>query len=92
MSRLVVLKLGGRVAAEAVRDALAHVDGPVVVVHGAGPQITEEMARLGLEPTFVRGLRVTTPAVLEVVRASLAHVNAEVCAAIQCPSPDSSCR
>ena len=60
MSRLVVLKLGGRVAAETVRDALAHVDGPAVVVHGAGPQITEEMARLGLEPTFVRGRRVTT--------------------------------
>ena len=82
MSRLVVLKLGGRVAAETVRDALAHVDGPAVVVHGAGPQITEEMARLGLEPTFVRGRRVTTPAVLEVVRASLDRVNAEVCAAI----------
>jgi len=82
MSRLVVLKLGGRVAAETVRDALAHVDGPAVVVHGAGPQITEEMARLGLEPTFVRGRRVTTPAVLEVVRASLDRVNAEVCAAV----------
>ena len=82
MSRLVVLKLGGRVAAKTVRDALAHVDGRVVVVHGAGPQITEEMARLGLEPTFVRGRRVTTPAVLEVVRASLDRVNAEVCAAI----------
>ena len=82
MSRLVVLKLGGRVAAKTVRDALAHVDGRAVVVHGAGPQITEEMARLGLEPTFVRGRRVTTPAVLEVVRASLDRVNAEVCAAI----------
>ena len=82
MRRLVVLKLGGRVAADTVRDALAHVGGPAVVVHGAGPQITDEMARLGLEPTFVRGRRVTTPAVLEVVRASLDRVNAEVCAAI----------
>jgi acetylglutamate kinase len=82
MRRLVVLKLGGRVAADTVRDALAHVGGPAVVVHGAGPQITEEMARLGLEPTFVRGRRVTTPAVLEVVRASLDRVNAEVCAAV----------
>jgi acetylglutamate kinase len=82
VSRLVVLKLGGRVAADAVRDALAHVGGAAVVVHGAGPQITEEMARRGIEPRFVRGRRVTTPGVLEVVRSMLDAVNAEVCAAI----------
>ena len=78
----VVLKLGGRVAAGAVRAALAGIDGPVVVVHGAGPQITAEMARRGIEPSFVDGRRVTTPAVLDVVRESLAGVNAELCAAI----------
>ncbi|HEX6725328.1 MAG TPA: acetylglutamate kinase [Gaiella sp.] len=78
----VVLKLGGRVAADAVRGALAGIDGPVVVVHGAGPQITAEMARRGIEPAFVAGRRVTTPAVLDVVRESLAAVNAELCAAI----------
>jgi len=78
----VVLKLGGRVAAGVVRTALAEVDGPVVVVHGAGPQITAEMERRGIEPSFVDGRRVTTPAVLEVVRESLAAVNAELCAAI----------
>jgi acetylglutamate kinase len=78
----VVLKLGGRVAAGAVRTALDGIDGPVVVVHGAGPQITAEMARRGIVPTFVAGRRVTTPAVLDVVRESLAAVNAELCAAI----------
>ena len=78
----VVLKLGGRVAAEAVQAALAEVDGPVVIVHGAGPQITAGMERRGISPTFVAGRRVTTPEVLEVVRESLAAVNAEVCAAI----------
>lgn len=82
MSDLVVLKLGGRVAADAVRDALARIGGPVVVVHGAGPQITDEMTRRGIEPVFVRGRRVTTPEVLEVVRASFESVNREVCAAI----------
>ena len=80
--RPVVLKLGGRVAAGAVRTALAGIDGPVVVVHGAGPQITAEMERRGIEPSFVDGRRVTTPAVLDVVRESLAAVNAELCAAI----------
>jgi acetylglutamate kinase len=78
----VVLKLGGRVAAGAVRAALAEVGGPVVVVHGAGPQITAEMQRRGIEPAFVDGRRVTTPAVLAVVRESLAEVNAELCAVI----------
>jgi acetylglutamate kinase len=79
---IAVVKLGGRVAAGAVRDALARAGDAAVVVHGAGPQITDEMARRGIEPVFVRGRRVTTPDVLEVVRESLEAVNAEVCAAI----------
>ena len=54
----------------------------VVVVHGAGPQITAEMERRGIEPEFVGGRRVTTPDVLDVVAESLLAVNAEVCAAI----------
>ena len=78
----VVLKLGGRVAAASVRSALAEAGPRTVVVHGAGPQISSEMERRGIEPTFVRGRRVTTAEVLEVVRASLAAVNAEVCDAI----------
>lgn len=83
MSR-VVLKLGGRVAAAqaAMAPLLLDEGHEVVVVHGAGPQITEEMERRGIEPRFVDGRRVTTPQVLEVVRESLAAVNAEVCAAI----------
>ena len=66
----VVLKLGGRVAAASVRSALAEAGPHTVVVHGAGPQISREMERRGIEPAFVRGRRVTTPEVLEVVRAS----------------------
>ncbi len=78
----VVVKLGGRVAADAVHAALGDVDGPVVVVHGAGPQITAEMERRGIEAVFVDGRRVTTPDVLDVVREALLAVNAELCAAI----------
>ena len=83
MSR-VVLKLGGRVAGVAAEQALAlrAAGNDVVIVHGAGPQITAEMERRGIVPTFVDGRRVTTAEVLEVVRASLAEVNCEVCAAI----------
>lgn len=83
MSRI-VLKLGGRVAAVAAGEALAlrAAGHDVVVVHGAGPQITAEMERRGIVPSFVDGRRVTTPEVLRVVRHSLARVNSEVCAAI----------
>jgi acetylglutamate kinase len=55
---------------------------PAVVVHGAGPQISAEMERRGLRPRFVAGRRVTTPAVLEIVRESFAEVSARVCEAI----------
>ena len=37
-------------------------------MHGAGPQITAEMERRGIEPAFVDGRRVTTGEVLDVVR------------------------
>jgi acetylglutamate kinase len=80
----VVIKLGGRVAAGAaaqVRELVAAGD-EVVVVHGAGPQITLELERRGIPVEFVRGRRVTSAATLDVVRQSLLAVGAEVCAAI----------
>jgi len=80
----VVLKLGGRVAAEAAAQALdlCHAGRQVVVVHGAGPQISAEMKRLGIPVEFVDGRRVTDPAALAIVRASLVAVGAEVSAAL----------
>ena len=77
----VVLKVGGA-STGGIAATVAALDGPVCVVHGAGPQISEAMACRGLVPQFVDGRRVTTPAVLEVVRESFAAVNASVCAAI----------
>jgi acetylglutamate kinase len=78
----IVLKVGGAVSDD-VAEYLAALDGgPVVVVHGAGPQISAEMQRRGLPVEFVDGRRVTTEAGIEVVRELLADVNARVCAAI----------
>ena len=73
----VVVKLGGRVAEGSTErvTALADAGNEVCVVHGAGPQISLEMERRGLEVRFVRGRRYTTPETLEVVRASLAEIN-----------------
>jgi acetylglutamate kinase len=78
------VKLGGRVAAESVGHALAlHAAGDeVLVVHGAGPQISAELERLGLPIRFVEGRRFTDPATLEVVRSSLLAVGVEVTALI----------
>jgi acetylglutamate kinase len=37
-----------------------------IIVHGGGPEITRHMGRLGMEPVFVDGQRVTDAATLEV--------------------------
>jgi acetylglutamate kinase len=80
---LVVVKLGGAVAEDAAEMVLAlALEHDVCVVHGAGPQITAEMERFGIEVCFVGGRRVTSEAGLAVVRSSFAAVNRAVCAAI----------
>ena len=80
----VVLKLGGRVAADSIGLVLErHAAGDeVVVVHGAGPQITAELRSSGIATRFVKGRRFTDPATLAVVRRSLVAVGAELSAAL----------
>lgn len=79
MSR-VVLKLGGAVAGTSATRALElHAAGvEVVVVHGAGPQISGELRRRGIPVEFVGGRRVTSEAALAVVRESLRLVGAKI--------------
>jgi acetylglutamate kinase len=72
-----VVKIGGAVA-----GTLPPLPAGAVVVHGAGPQISAEMASRGLEVQFVGGKRVTDAAALEVVAESLTAVNASICAAV----------
>src|SRR5215472_6404915 len=68
-----VIKLGGSTL-ENQRDALEDVvwlrslGARPVLVHGGGPEINEWLGRLGIEPRFERGLRVTDAATLDVVR------------------------
>ena len=78
----VVLKVGGNVAAANSFSLAPHGEAEVVVVHGAGPQISAEMERRGIPVRFVAGRRFTSAAGLEVVRESLAAVNASLCEAI----------
>lgn len=81
MSRIVV-KCGGASVRGAAAPILEHVEQgqEVCVVHGAGPQISEEMERFGIPVEFVGGRRVTSGAGMAVVRASFAAVNRALCA------------
>jgi acetylglutamate kinase len=83
MSRLVV-KVGGAVATESADRILGlREEGhQVVVVHGAGPLITQEMQRQGIPVQFVHGRRRTSRRALDVVRESLVTVNTDLCAAL----------
>jgi acetylglutamate kinase len=85
--RTVVIKYGGHAMAdEALRAGFAqdvvflrYAGLRPVVVHGGGPQITEQLERLGLASTFTAGLRVTTPETMDVVRMVLTgQVNRDV--------------
>ena len=83
----VVIKYGGHaMAEEELRLAFAqdlvflrYAGLRPVVVHGGGPQITEQLDRLGVESSFTAGLRVTTPEAMEVVRMVLSgKVNKDI--------------
>ncbi|GBC91421.1 Acetylglutamate kinase [bacterium HR14] len=70
-----VIKYGGAamvengLAAQVMQDiVLMHCVGiRPVIVHGGGPEISEAMKRLGKQPTFVQGLRVTDAETMEIV-------------------------
>src|SRR5713226_6016155 len=59
-----------------------------VIVHGGGPQITHLMRRLGKEPVFVDGLRVTDAETVDIVRMALVgKVNREIVAELNRHGP-----
>ena len=78
--KIVVVKYGGNTMLDeklkyaAMQDivllTLAGVN--VVLVHGGGPEINTNLKKLGVEPKFVDGLRVTDEATMEVVQMTLA--------------------
>ncbi len=89
--KTVVIKYGGSAMEDpALADLFAQdvvlmrlVGMNPVVVHGGGPQISDLMRRLGKEPEFVDGLRVTDAETVDIVRMALVgKVNREVVAAV----------
>jgi acetylglutamate kinase len=94
--KVVVIKFGGNAMADpalAERFAedvvLMHQVGILpLVVHGGGPQIGELMERLGKEPEFRDGLRVTDAETLDIARMVLVgKVNREIVSSINAHGP-----
>ena len=85
---LTVIKVGGTVASApdtlaALATAVAAVPGARVLVHGGGPEITAWQERLGLPVEWRDGLRITTPAAVQVTAMVLSGwVNKRVVAAL----------
>jgi acetylglutamate kinase len=87
--RFAVVKVGGAVLRddlEALTSSLAflqEVGLTPIVVHGAGPQLDEELAAAGIEKKTVDGLRVTTPESLAIVRRVFQAQNLKLVEALQ---------
>ena len=78
---LAVVKVGGEVALPGEIDVFArglaflyNVGLFPIVVHGGGPQMNADMARRGVEPNYVGGLRVTDAETLAVARKTFLEV------------------
>lgn len=89
--KTVVIKYGGHAMVDpALADLFATdvvlmrlVGMNPVVVHGGGPQITDLMRRLGKEPEFIDGRRVTDKETVDIVRMALVgKVNREIVASV----------
>ena len=84
-----VVKIGGSILGSedtTLEDlvALQKRGAAPVVVHGGGAVISEWMGKVGAQPQFVRGLRVTDAASMEIVSAVLCGlVNKELVSSIQ---------
>jgi len=89
--KTVVVKYGGKAMVDAtLKERFAedialmkYVGLRPVIVHGGGPQISEMMKRLGKEPTFVKGIRVTDAETVGIVEMVLGGIiNPEIVALI----------
>jgi acetylglutamate kinase len=92
LDKTLVIKYGGHAMTdEALRASFAvdvvllkYIGLKPVIVHGGGPQIERTLGRLGIESSFVNGLRVTDDATMEVVEMVLGGtVNREIVELVQ---------
>jgi len=85
--KVIVVKYGGHAMEDdELKDSFAqdvallkYVGMNPVLVHGGGPQIDAELQKAGIVPRFVRGLRVTDAATMDVVEMVLVgRINKEI--------------
>jgi len=85
--KAIVVKIGGGVLGEEkmldtlLQDVvLLNLFGmKIVVVHGGGPEISDEMHKLGIKPKFIEGLRVTDEKTMEILHEQLAgKINTQI--------------
>ena len=86
-NKKVMIKYGGHAMvddeamASTARDAvlLKYVGMQPIVVHGGGPEITRSMKKLGKEPKFIKGLRVTDEETMSIVKMVLVgNINTDI--------------
>ncbi len=84
--KLYVVKVGGNVV-RAEKDILRvcrginkllQKDARVILVHGGGPLISEEMKKRGLEPVMIAGVRYTDKKALAVAEEVLREINSRI--------------
>ncbi len=87
--RFAVVKVGGAVLRDELPELtssltfLQQVGLTPIVLHGAGPQLDEELAAAGIQKQTVNGLRVTSPAALAIVRKVFQQQNLRLVEALQ---------
>ncbi|HEY0197613.1 MAG TPA: acetylglutamate kinase [Rhodanobacter sp.] len=87
--RFAVVKVGGAVLRDDLPDLtssltfLQQVGLTPIVLHGAGPQLDEELSAAGIEKQTVNGLRVTSPRALAIVRRVFQQQNLRLVEALQ---------
>ena len=87
--RFAVVKVGGAVLRDELNDLtssltfLQQVGLTPIVLHGAGPQLDEQLSAAGIEKQTIEGLRVTSPKALGVVRRVLQEQNLRLVEALQ---------
>jgi len=88
-SRFAVVKVGGGLLLDEMDELastlafLSRIGLLPIVIHGAGPQLTEALKQANIESHFVAGSRVTTPEVLGVARRVFQHECVRLCEALE---------
>lgn len=87
--RFAVVKVGGAVLRDELSDLtssltfLQQVGLTPIVLHGAGPQLDEELQAAGITKQTINGLRVTSPKALGIVRRVFQQQNLRLVEALQ---------